>query len=461
MVSIMTLTNDILRHPDRYCSTIIRRTTHWIREVHFLYELRRIQGYKKVDLERIQLKRLKNLLEHAYNNVDFYHRLLDDVGIKPADIRTIDDLSCLPIISKKDVKKNFPYGVLARGVDIKKCIKHKTSGSTGERGAFLFDQKSRAFNKAVSLYPFLECGLRLRDKVAIIGGGAGFSALPQRRDWFNRLGFMDKMEALLFMSLEDQIKALKDYNPDVIYGFPSSIWIIAKALSHNETRQIAPRLIFSHGETLDFSTRSFINRTFGVEMYDTYGCAEAPRLAWECDEHVGYHICVTSAIIEFIDMKTGEHVAQGEQGEIVITNLYNYAMPLIRYKVGDLGVPTEETCPCGRGLPLMKSIEGRMDDFVVKPNGEVISPRFLGSVMLDLGEHIEKYKIIQEKCDEFTMELVRGKGFTEETVNIIKARFQNIIGCPISFKLKIVDDIPVETSGKRRKIVSKVSSSFL
>lgn len=456
MVSIMTLTNNILRHPDRYYSEMIRRTTHWIREARFLYELRRTQWYKKADLERIQLKRLKNLLEHAYNNVGFYHTLLNDAGIKPADIRTIDDISRLPIISKKDVKKNFPHNMLAREVDLKKCTKHKTSGSTGERMTFLFDQKSKAFNRAVSLYPFLECGLGLRDKMAEIT----YRNPTQREDWFNQLGFMTRKRIPLYLPLKEQINALQECNPDAIYGFPSCILVIAKALSRNDAKKVHPKLIFSHGETLDNSTRSFINRTFEVEMYDTYGCAEAPRLAWECNEHIGQHICVTSAIIEFVNMKTGEHVAPGELGEIVITNLYNYIMPLIRYKLGDIGIPMAETCPCGRSLPLIKSIEGRTDDFIVKPSGEIVSPRVLGTILWKQPK-IGKYKLVQEKFDEFTMELVKEEGFTEETINIIKTEFEEIIGCPINLKIKIVDDIPAEKSDKYRKIMSKVSPSFL
>jgi phenylacetate-CoA ligase len=451
MVSIKTLTGSILHHPDRYCSTIIGRMVHWLREAHSLYELKRIQWYKKVDLERIQLKRLKSLLGYAYNNVSFYHRLLDDVGIKPADIKTIDDLSRLPIISKKDLKRNFPHNMLAKGVDPKKCTRHKTSGTTGERMTFFFDQKSKAFNRAVSLYPFLECGLKLRDKMAEIT----YRDPPQREDWFNRLGFMTRKRISIRWPLKEQINALQECNPDAIYGYPSCISIIAKALVGDDTKKVHPRLIFSHGETLDNSTRNFINRTFGVEMYDTYGCAEAPRLAWECNEHVGQHICVTSAIIEFIDMKTGEHIAPGEFGEIVITNLYNYAMPLIRYKLGDIGIPMAETCPCGRNLPLIKSIEGRSDDFIIKPNGEVISPRVLGTAIWNQPT-IGKYKIIQERYDEFTMELVKEKGFTEETIDIIKTEIEKIMEFPIKLEIKIVEDIPAEASGKYRKIMSKV-----
>jgi phenylacetate-CoA ligase len=154
-------------------------------------------------------------------------------------------------------------------------------------------------------------------------------------------------------------------------------------------------------------------------------------------------------------MKTGEHIAPGEFGEIVITNLYNYAMPLIRYKLGDIGIPMAETCPCGRNLPLIKSIEGRSDDFIIKPNGEVISPRVLGTAIWNQPT-IGKYKIIQERYDEFTMELVKEKGFTEETIDIIKTEIEKIMEFPIKLEIKIVEDIPAEASGKYRKIMSKV-----
>jgi len=449
-----------LTHPREYASNLFRRTVHWTREVWFLHELRKAQWLKRGVLESIQLKRLKELLVHAYYNVAFYHRLFDRANVKPGDIKRVEDLSKLPLTSKREVRENFPEGILARGVDVKRCVKHRTSGSTGERMVFLFDESARAFNKAVSLYPFIECGLKLSDRVAHIRGGARATPLiKESRDWFNRLGFMQRIFISPLAPFEEQIRALESFNPDVIYGYPSSLFLIAEALRDGRAKHITPRLVFSHGETLDDKVRHFINSTFAVEMYDTYGCSEAPRLAWECDEHVGYHICVTGSVVEFVDIDSGEHVAPGERGEIVITNLYNYAMPLIRYRIGDVGVPSEEMCPCGRTLPLMKSVEGRMDDFIIKPNGELISPRTFAGILWNISG-VGKYRLVQEKPDEFYIELVEEKGFTEKTADLLKKEIEKVMGCSIKLEVKIVKDVPPENSGKLRKIVSKVSSRF-
>ena len=172
--------------------------------------------------------------------------------------------------------------------------------------------------------------------------------------------------------------------------------LLAEAVKKNYIQDINPKVVFGTSELLDPETRKYINSVFDVEMIDHFGCVELNRTAWECSEHAGYHIDVDAVIMEFIE--NGENVSSGERGEIVYTGLYNYAMPLIRYRIGDIGIPSDESCPCGRGLPLMKLIEGRSDSFMQVPDGRIFSP-IIWTLIIRKIPGVGQLKAIQEKID--------------------------------------------------------------
>jgi phenylacetate-CoA ligase len=198
--------------------------------------------------------------------------------------------------------------------------------------------------------------------------------------------------------------------------------------------------------------RSYIDSVFTVEMYDQFGCVEMGRTAWECPEHSGYHIDMESIVMEFI--KENEQVASGERGEIVYTNLYNYAMPLIRYRIGDIGTPTDEKCPCGRGLPLMKILEGRKDSFMQMSNGKIITP--ITWIILLMHYNIEQYKVIQETIDRIKIKIIPGGNFKQKDIEQIKRDSINILGDEVTIDIELVEEIPKEKSGKVKPIVSQL-----
>jgi len=238
-------------------------------------------------------------------------------------------------------------------------------------------------------------------------------------------------------------------------GYPSSIKLLGLALQEQDIKEISPRSIFTFAELLDTGTRNSINSVFGVDMIDHYGSLEGGWMAWECKEHSGYHQNIDSLVIEFI--KDNESVTAGERGEIVITNLQLYGMPFIRYKLGDVGVPKEEKCPCGRGLPLMDMIEGRANDFVRVASGRIFSPIAVFDLVDSFGM-ISHFRIIQEKEDRFTIELVKGKDFSVDSISQIEARFKEVLGEDIQIETKIVDEIMRGESGKLQSVVSRVNA---
>ena len=427
---------------------MINDVIRYVRLAKNIRVLRRNAWLKRSELERIQQKKLRAIIKHAYQNVPFYHKLFDSVGVKPDDIKTVDDLSKIPIITKSQVQR-AGNEIIAEGIDINKCEKHHTSGSTGVPLTIVYYKDDLALLDMVQERTYIENGRRFRDSIARIST----RHQTQDKSLLKYLGLRKINYLSVFDNISDQIRLLKRIKPDILNGYPSSIKLLAMAVREKEIKGIEPRLIFSFAELLDTETRNLINSVFGVTMFDYYGSMEAGVMAWECKEHSGYHMNIDSLVMEFI--KDGERVAAGERGEIVITSLNLHAMPFIRYRIGDIGISKGEKCPCGRGLPLMDMIEGRTGDFVKVLGGRIFSP--MTFYFLRNFSEIAQYQIIQEKEDRITIKVVKGPGFSENTLHRAEAELKNILGDNVQIEPKIVKEIPKEKSGKLRYVVSKIN----
>jgi phenylacetate-CoA ligase len=186
-----------------------------------------------------------------------------------------------------------------------------------------------------------------------------------------------------------------------------------------------------------------------------YGTEENGLLAFECKQHAGYHVVSDAAIVEIV--KKEKNAAEGEYGDIVVTSLFNYSMPLIRYNIGDIGTFTNTKCDCGRGLPLIKRIEGRTDDFLTLPSGRKISPRVI-NVIEDI-PGVSRYKTVQEAKDRIVVNIVKGRGFGPETINEIKKHIKaGCLGEDVKVDVKLVDELSTNRRGKLRAVVSNVKA---
>jgi phenylacetate-CoA ligase len=414
-----------------------------------LYQLRKSQWLNPKELKNLQEKRLRNIIRHAYKNVKFYHKLFDSIRLKPDDIKNVEDLQKIPILTKQDVQKKFT-DMIATGVDINKCKIEKTSGSTGMPLNIVYDRKTMDFSNALIIRAWMENGLKLTDKIIKFGDPSHF---PKNKSLLEHFGLLRTECISVFNSVEDSIKEIQKISPDAIYSYPSYLKLIAKAIKDIKIDDIYPRLIFTSSEILDRQTRKLINSVFKTETCDFYGSMEFMRMSWECNQHSGYHIDADAIVMEFV--QDGENVDNEKEGEIIVTGLYNYAMPLIRYNIGDVGTYSDEQCSCGRGLPLMKNIKGRENDFFVLPSGRIVSPMSIGAI--DVVPGPVKWRIIQEKKDKFNVYLVKEENFSTETIKQIKNKIkEGLLGEDVDINIKIVDDIKRDNSGKFRAIISKV-----
>jgi phenylacetate-CoA ligase len=401
------------------------------------------------ELKKTQIKKLRQVLKHAYENIAFYHKRFKSIKVKPNDIKSIEDLHKIPVLTKSEVQKNFK-SLIARGISMSQCKKEQTSGSTGVPLTVITEKRAAYLLKANELRHYIENGGSLiKDKFVLLGS----RNLPDKRtllgSFLKRLGIFRTTRMCILDPIEDVFDNLVNFKPDVIKAYPSYLLLLAREIEKRGPL-IHPKFIWSNGELLDAKSRKRINSAFEIDMFDGYGCTEAGYVAWECTEHIGYHINIDMVVTEFV--RDGEQVTAGERGEIVLTPLWNNAMPLIRYRIDDVGIASDERCPCGRGLPLMKIIEGRSEDFIVLPSGRVISPL----ITLDFFENIEgiaEYKIIQERKDFFIIQIVLKEECKNNMLSQLRKRFKEGLGEDVKIEIEIVNT--TTPSGKVRRVVSK------
>jgi phenylacetate-CoA ligase len=268
------------------------------------------------------------------------------------------------------------------------------------------------------------------------------------------MGFLRRRNIHSKTPLAATIAILREYQPDGLYFFASYLHELAQAVAEDGLAELHPRLVFSHGELLDAKTRQLVNTVFQTQMFDTYGSSEFVRLAWECPVHGGLHLDVDGYVVEFLD--DGEPVNSGERGEIVVTSLNARAMPLLRYSVGDYGIPVDDTCACGRGLPLMKHLEGRMDDFLLLPDGRLVPPRRIAVTVWQV-PGVGGFRIIQSAIDQIVIEFTPSKDYSATTPKAIVKTIRDVYGQDLQVDAVVVDGFPADKSGKIRKVISAVS----
>ncbi|MHA1632041.1 MAG: phenylacetate--CoA ligase family protein, partial [Candidatus Freyarchaeota archaeon] len=341
--------------------------TNYLRAMYYLLSMLRRARWSRERLRKYRNFRVREIVRYAYEHVPYYHEKFNELKVKPSDVRTVEDLKKLPIIRKDEVRRNLDK-LISREYDVAKLKMLKTSGSTGEPLFFYLSGAEDEFRKAKHVRANMAVGQRLRDRWVTITAPVHFNEAGRLQ---RILGVYVPISVSVFDDVSTQLSKIEGLKPDVIDGYASSLMLLARELERRGLDTVKPRLMISGAEALNLFSPRFIEDVFNAPIYDQYAAAEFERLAWQCEERSGYHIDADTVVMEFVD-ENGEWVSPGETGEIVCTSLFNHAMPLIRYALEDLGTPSEERdCPCGRTFPLMKVVEGRVNDVVVLPDGRV------------------------------------------------------------------------------------------
>jgi phenylacetate-CoA ligase len=413
----------------------------------------------KVDLVEHQNKCLRRVVRHAYDSVPFYRRKYDEVGVKPEEIKTVEDLSKLPIISKSEIRQNM-NDVISSDYSMESLRVLSTSGSTGQPLKVYISKEEDGFRKAKHLRANLSCGHKFSNRWLTVTSPSHFSEVSGIQ---KRLRFYSPKFVSVFWDVDKQLSVIREFKPEVLDGYSSSLSLLAREVRKKGVSGINPRIIFGGAELIDDVSRNVIEEVFEAPFYDQYATIEFERMAWQCSERSGYHIDADSLIMQAVDAN-GTEVATGESGEMVCTSFFNFAMPLIRYKVGDFGVFSGEDCPCGRTLPMLKRIEGRSDSLLVLPSDRVLSPRTITVAMgsFRFNKYVEQFKIVQYKKDNVEIVLKLESSFKDRNVveRDILVHFKNMLGLneedSLVFSVVFVDDMPLNTQGKLKIVESKI-----
>ncbi|MBU7020807.1 MAG: phenylacetate--CoA ligase family protein [Theionarchaea archaeon] len=405
------------------------------------------------ELKKLQEKKVRSLLTYVYERNEFYHKLLRTNDLKPSDFETLDDLRKLPLLTKADMMDNYPHAIISRGFEISDCIHAATSGSTGQNLNLIYDTPTYEFYMAVTYRNFAALGYMPWHKLAY----TRYESFKIENQFYEKLGLTRRLFISVFVPPEKQVAMLRAFGPDAVTAYPSILIEWAKMLKDKGKTVEIPVFIRSEAEILTREARSLIEEVFHSPIYEEYGSAEFVQFAWECKDR-GFHISCDSLLLEFLDSE-GEPVAPGEEGEIVVTSLEAHAMPFIRYRIRDRGVPLDDRCSCGRGLPLMKLVVGRDDDFIWLPSGDRVNPRMI-IPYFELAPGVKEFRIVQERRDWIRVEIIAGSEFTErEQKKLMNELYTVIKDRDVEIQFDLCEEIPRGRHNRPRPILSKVRNS--
>lgn len=416
------------------------------------------QWLPPAELAKLQWWRLKLLLDYAYREVPYYRKQWQALGVQPADIQSMDDFSALPLLTKADIRANFDD---LKATSMQGELLYKTTGgSTGEPTRFAYSRESNSRRHAVMWrgYNWASAPLGVRS-LMLWGAGVGTPSIRQRtKDHLYHAMFSRRIVNSFHMTeanMAQYADAIDAYRPRVLLGYTGPLLRLAQWL-RDTGRQVSPLDSFiSCGEVLHDFQRELIEQAFGCPAFNTYGCREFMLIAAECEFHDGLHVNSDHLVVELV--KTDDAPREGDSGEVVVTDLSNYGMPLIRYATTDLATPADHACRCGRGLPLLKRIDGRVLDAIHTPDGRVLPGMFFPFLFKET-PGVSRYQVVQRRLDHLDLMLVRGPLFNDDTLAFIRREIRKVVGDGVQLDCHFVDEIPLTRSGKTRLTISDLPS---
>jgi phenylacetate-CoA ligase len=395
------------------------------------------------DIQKLQLKKLKAVTTHAYNNSPFYHAKLKEAGLHPSDIASLDEISKIPFTTKEELREAGKT-VVAENIPLKKCYTETTSGSTGKKLEMIHSYDARAFRYAVFYRIYLSWGMRPFKRISDI------RFTPLAPTLLEKLGITKSYYISTFMDADEQFDLIFKQNPHILVGHPPDLVNMAK-IARSRGTVLNLDFIGSNSELLTQKERAFIEETFCCPVYEEYSSFEIGFMAQSCIKK-RMHIISDAVIMECI--KDGEPVTPGESGEVVVTLLFPDATPFIRYKHRDVASLSEEGCDCGITFPVMDVIEGRKDDFIVLPSGKEISPTRLVPLFFEF-EHIKDFNIIQTSPRNVTVNVVPHEPFGEkEEETLLQLVTRELEGMDIA--IRCVTSIKKTPQGKKRAVINLI-----
>ena len=407
-------------------------------------------------LQSLQVQRLRDLLMHAQAHVPYYRELFGRTGFNPGAVRDLGDLARLPLLGKAEIRSHLQALKADNAIGL---ARFNTGGSSGEPLIFFIGRERVSHDVAAKWRATRWWGVDIGDPEIVVWGSpielGAQDRVKQLRDKLLRTKLLPAFE-MSAQKLDAFIGEIRAMRPKMLFGYPSALAHIARHADEHgiAMNDLGIKVAFVTSEALYDHQRSQIEKTFGCPVANGYGGRDAGFIAHQCPVG-GMHITAEDLIVEIVDA-AGRVLPHGESGEIVVTHLATGDFPFIRYRTGDVGVLDDAACACGRGLPLLKAIEGRSTDFLVAQDGTVMHGLALIYVIRDL-PGVRQFKIVQESLDWTRILLTTDSRFDEAHVAKIQAGIQQRLGAGVRVQIERVAEVPKEKSGKYRYVVSHVA----
>ncbi len=411
------------------------------------------QWLSPMQIDALRIDRLRVFLTDIGRHVSFYRDLFAGAGFDPQKVQSTAALQALPLLTKATIRahqadlKAADHGPLAR---------YNTGGSSGEPLVFFIGKGRTSHDVGAKWRATRWWGVDIGDTEMVVWGSpielGAQDRLRRLRDGLMRSHLLPAFE-MSEANLDGYVASIRRTRPKMLFGYPSALTHIARHAAQRgiDMTDLGIRVAFVTSERLYDEQREVISRVFGCRVANGYGGRDAGFIAHECPSG-GMHLMAEDIVVELVDAQ-GQVVPTGQAGEIVVTHLGTRDFPFVRYRTGDVAVMDDRACACGRGLPMLKEIQGRTTDFVVAADGTVMHGLSLIYILRDLAG-LKAFKVIQDSRERTRVLLVTEAGFAAESMALIVDGFKQRLGADVAVEVTLVDDIAPEPSGKFRYIVS-------
>lgn len=413
-------------------------------------EMKKFEFISKEEIKRYQDYKFIEVVRYAYNNIEFYKKRYDDYGVNIVEIKGVEDLHKLPLITKDDVIENIE-SMIPKKIDKTKLKYITTGGTSGKPMGIYTGYENEIVEWAHVLGFWSRIGYKLNDTRAVFRGKK-LPNIDKGRYWHYDNIKKELSISTFHMNNETMLefyKQLNKYKPKFFHGYMSAIVTFTKFMQENNLKlDYKLRAVLATSENIYEHQIKFVESYYETRIFSFYGHSERLIFAGECEYSRKYHVNPIYGIAEIVDSK-GRTVQEGELGELVGTGFTNKCMPLIRYKTGDIAsFSKEQSCKCGRNHKLIEKVEGRWkQEMLVKEDGTLFSMTAL-NLHSEVYSKMKKFKFYQDTVGEVTMNIVPTKDLKEEDILKLLREFYDKVGKGILFKYRLVDKINNGENGK-------------
>ena len=452
-----SLSDRILTALARHCIFPLQEVAKGHRSLGVLNQMRQDEHLPIAELKERQSARLRNLLVHSLETVPYYRERFSAYGITLQGMPNPECLKELPFLTKEDIRTNLEA---MKSSTAKKVTQFATGGSTGSPLIFYLGPSRISSDIAARARAEGWWGLGIGDPEFVLWGSPIEVGKQDRlravRDKVMRTELFSAFEMTETM-MDSYVERLCSGRYRRVFGYPSSIALLSARATETgkDLASAGVRAVFVTGESLIVEWRSLISETFGCPVANGYGGRDSGFIAHECPSG-GMHTTADRIIVEIVD-EEGKSVPAGTPGEIVVTHLDTFEMPMIRYRTGDVGALSTKVCSCGRTLPLMERIDGRQTDFILTPDGRTMHGLSVIYILREV-EGIKQFRIIQKELDQIDVEVVPGPSYSKECEPRIREGFCKRLRAQVTVNIRYIDQIPSTKSGKFRYVISEIGT---